>query len=198
MSSYRSRLPSSCTMRTGGILAGASAVTGGILAGASVVTGGFGSGAGAVRVSSICLTGINGFISVFCRSAGGGCSARASMMADFGTSMRSSPDTRWIANTISSVVIAVKAAITLSEVILIGILKLPCGSHSRQIAQCSGSKFSRRLSGSNVNRASATRFPPYPCLALPRHTAPCQPYRAKPCLTSSLLKKVFRVVREQH
>ena len=168
--------------------------TGGILAGTSAVTGGFGSGAGAgaVRVSSICLTGINDFLSVFCRSAGGGCSARASMMAGFGTSMRSSPDTRWIANTISSVVIAVKAAITLSGVILIGILKLPCGSHSRQIAQCSGSKFSRRLSGSNVNKASATRFPPYPCLALPclalpclpRHTAPCQPYRAKPCLTS--------------
>jgi hypothetical protein len=150
--------------------------TGGILAGASAVTGGFGSGAGAVRVSSICLTGINGFLLVFCRSAGGGCSARASMMAGFGTSMRSSPGTRWIANTISSVVIAVKAAITLSGVILIGILKLPCGSHSRQIAECSESKFSRRLSGSNVNRASATRFPPYPCLAhiVPRHTAPRQ------------------------
>src|SRR6476660_6271961 len=132
MSSYRSRLPSSCTMRTGGILAGASAVTGGILAGASAVTGGFGSGASAVRVSSICLTGINGFILVFCRSAGGGCSARASMMAGLGTSMRSSPGTRWIANTISSVVIAVKTAITLSGVILIGILKLPCGSHSGQ------------------------------------------------------------------
>jgi hypothetical protein len=58
------------------------------------------------------------------------------MMAGFGTSMRSSPDTRWIANTISSVVIAVKAAITLRGVILIGILKLPCGSHSGQIAQC--------------------------------------------------------------
>ena len=56
----------------------------------------------------------------------------------------------------------------------VGILKLPCGSHSRQIAQCTGSKFSRRLSGSNVNRASATRFPPYSCLAhiVPRHTAP--------------------------
>jgi len=91
--------------------------------------------------------------------------------------------TRWIANTISSVVIAVKAAITLSGVILIGILKLPCGSHSRQIAQCSGSKFSRRLSGSNVNRASATQFPPYPCLALPCLAAPYRAVPAIPCQT---------------
>ena len=42
------------------------------------------------------------------------------MMAGFGTSMRSSPGTRWIANTISSVVIAAKTAIALSGVILIG------------------------------------------------------------------------------
>jgi len=99
-------------------------------------------------------------------------SGRRLLRTRFDDGGRSSPGTRWVANVISSVVIAVKAAITLSGVILIGILKLPCGSHSRQIAQCSGSKSSRRLSGSNVNRASATRFPPYPCLAAPYRAAP--------------------------
>src|SRR4029077_1184377 len=61
----------------------------------------------------------------------------------------------------------------------------------------SGSKFSRRLSGSNVNSASATRFPPYPCLALPCPYR-AAPYRAAPSRTApNLALLVFVMITVQ-